>query len=76
MSQTTTEAGIAQNPVLNAVPSIYDLKLHEIHEVHQPPYYRIMRVASGWLYNFYDTVADEYMSGWTFVPFDNAFQQA
>lgn len=72
--QITSVSPNSTNAVLNEVPSIYALKLHEITEVHQPPYYRIMRVASGWLYNFYDCDKAEYQGGWTFVPFDNAFQ--
>jgi len=53
---------------------IYEMKLHEIIEIYEPPYYRIMRVASGWLYDFYDAVPDNYQNKWIFVPFDNSFQ--
>lgn len=45
-----------------------DLSLHEILEVTTPPYFRVMKVFSGWLYNFYDASKDEYQPNWTFVP--------
>jgi hypothetical protein len=44
------------------------MKLHEIIDVHQEPYFRKMRVESGYMYNFYDTEKDEYKQEWTFVP--------
>jgi len=44
------------------------MKLYEIIDVHQEPYFRKMRVESGYMYNFYDTEKDEYKQEWTFVP--------
>ncbi len=44
------------------------MKLHEIIDVHQEPYFRKMRVESGYMYNFYDTEKDEYKQEWTFAP--------
>ena len=44
------------------------MKLHGIIDVHQEPYFRKMRVESGYMYNFYDTEKDEYKQEWTFVP--------
>ena len=43
------------------------MKLHEIIDVHQEPYFRKMRVESGFMYNFYDTIADKYKEEWIFV---------
>ena len=51
------------------------MKLHEIIDVHQEPYFRKMRVESGFMYNFYDTEKDEYKQEWTFVP-DSSEKQA
>ena len=45
------------------------MKLHEIIEVHEKPYFRKMRVESGFMYNFYDTDKDDYQQEWTFVPY-------
>lgn len=47
---------------------MFDLDIHEILEIHKPLCFRVMRVPSGWLYNFYDTLKDEYKSEWIFVP--------
>jgi hypothetical protein len=47
------------------------MKLHEIIEVHEAPYFRKMRVESGFMYNFYDTSKDEYKQEWTFVPYSS-----
>lgn len=58
----------------NKEPNESDLsamQLHEIIEVHVPPYFRIMKVKSGWLYNFYDSDKDDYKNEWTFVPTRN-----
>jgi hypothetical protein len=44
------------------------MKLHQIIEVHEPPYFRKMRVEGGFLYNFYNCQADEYLAEWEFVP--------
>ena len=43
------------------------MKLYEIIDVHQEPYFRKMRVESGYMYNFYDTEKDEYKQEWIFV---------
>jgi len=43
------------------------MKLHEIEEVHEYPYFRKMKVESGYLYNFYDTKEDQYCKEWVFV---------
>lgn len=43
------------------------MNLHQIIEVHDAPYFRVMRVVGGWLYNFYDEVADNYKTDWVFV---------
>ena len=43
-------------------------KLNEIVEVHEKPYFRKMKVESGWMYNFYNCDIDEYNNEWTFVP--------
>lgn len=45
-----------------------DFKIGQIIEVHKEPYYRKMKVESGWMYNFYDTKNDNYSRGWIFVP--------
>lgn len=50
---------------------LFSMQLHEIIEVYHKPYFRIMRVAGGWMYNFYDTKNDEYFGEWTYVPKDN-----
>lgn len=52
--------------------SVYTLKLHEIMEVTEPPYFRVMRVPTGWLYNFYDGEKDGYGSDWIFVIHPNS----
>ena len=44
------------------------MKLHEIIDVRKEPYFRKMRVESGFMYNFYDVEKDEYKQEWTFVP--------
>lgn len=44
------------------------MELHEILEFHQPPYFRVMKVVNGWMYNFYDEITDNYMPTWIFVP--------
>lgn len=48
--------------------SMYDLKLHEVLGVTKMPYFRVMRVPTGWLYNFYDEFTDNYLNEWVFVP--------
>lgn len=60
-------------PVLAEVPSIYDMKLHQVTDVCQEPYFRVMRVAGGWLYDFWNNEKQEYNSSWSFVPFNNEF---
>ena len=46
--------------------SIYDLKLHE--SINLPHSMKVIRVAGGWIYNFY-------MTGQViFVPYNNEFQ--
>lgn len=50
---------------------LFSMQLHEIIEVYHEPYFRIMRVVGGWMYNFYDTKNDEYFGEWTYVPKDN-----
>lgn len=66
MKQTTTKAGIAQNPVL---PAVYSMKLHETITVGEDML--ATRVPGGWIYeirkpqvNVLETV---------FVPFNNEF---
>lgn len=44
------------------------MKLHQIIKVHEEPYFRKMRVESGFMYNFYDTEKDDYQQEWIFVP--------
>ena len=44
------------------------MKLHEIIEINKEPYFRKMRVESGFMYNFYDVEKDEYKKEWSFVP--------
>lgn len=45
------------------------MKLHEILDITEPPYFRVMKVPGGWLYNFYDDDKDNYQKErWTFVP--------
>lgn len=44
------------------------MKLHEIIEIHEAPYFRKMRVESGFMYNFYNQEKDEYSNDWKFVP--------
>ena len=46
---------------------LHYMDLHEIVEVNKPPYFRVMKVYNGWLYNFYDEVADNYKTDWIFV---------
>jgi len=43
-------------------------KLNGIIEIHEEPYFRKMKVESGWMYNFWDRVKDEYANEWIFVP--------
>jgi len=50
--------------------TIYDLDLHETLMVLDM---RVMRVASGWLYDCWDIDNNRPQKG-TFVPFDNEFQ--
>ena len=45
-----------------------DIKVGQIVEVHEVPYFRKMKVESGWIYNFYDTETDNYSKEWIFVP--------
>jgi len=47
------------------------MKLHEIIEVHDKPYFRKMRVESGFMYNFWDVEKDDYQQEWTFVPYSS-----
>lgn len=47
---------------------LHYMDLHEIVEVHSAPYFRVMKVLNGWLYNFYDEVSDNYKTEWVFVP--------
>ena len=44
------------------------MKLYEMQEIHEPPFFRKMRVESGFMYNFYDNQKDEYCAEWIFVP--------
>jgi hypothetical protein len=44
------------------------MKLYEITAVRKEPYFRKMRVESGFMYNFYDCEKDEYQKEWIFVP--------
>ncbi len=43
------------------------MKIHKIKAIHEEPYFRKMKVESGYLYNFYDTEKDEYQKEWIFV---------
>ena len=45
-----------------------DMKLHEITEIHEKPYFRKMRVESGFMYDFWNSEKDDYNDDWTFVP--------
>ena len=56
------------NELDNYAAAVEAEKVYQIIEVHEPPYFRKMRVESGWFYNFYDCVKDEYQSNWSFVP--------
>ncbi|MCK5017396.1 MAG: hypothetical protein KAS32_10050 [Candidatus Peribacteraceae bacterium] len=42
--------------------------LHSLVIVETPPYFQKMRVESGWLYNFWDVLTDNYSPQWIFVP--------
>lgn len=44
------------------------LKLHEIETFNKPEYFRRMKVASGYLYNFWNYEKDDYLGSWVFVP--------
>tara|TARA_R110000772_G_scaffold247858_1_gene361797 strand:+ start:549 stop:701 length:153 start_codon:yes stop_codon:yes gene_type:complete len=44
------------------------MKIHETEEVTYPPYFRRMKVESGYLYNFWDSDNDDYSKDWVFVP--------
>lgn len=44
------------------------MKLHEIINVHSEPFFRKMKVESGFMYDFYDCERDEYKNQWIFVP--------
>jgi predicted DNA-binding helix-hairpin-helix protein len=44
-----------------------NMKVHEVLEHHKPPYFRVMRVYDGWLYNFYDESVDDYRKDWIYV---------
>jgi len=50
---------------------IMNMELHQIVEVFEPPYFRIMKVPTGWLYNFYVSESDTYSTNWVFVPHVN-----
>ena len=51
----------------NAITKLNKMKLYEM-TTHKEPYFRKMRVESGFMYNFYDCEKDEYMEEWIFVP--------
>ncbi len=51
-----------------AIDMIPKMSTHDVIEVTEPPYFRIMKVPSGYLYNFYDVTVDEYTDQWIFVP--------
>lgn len=44
------------------------MELHEIIEIHHTPYFREMRVESGFMYNFWDAEKNDYDQQWIFVP--------
>ena len=43
-------------------------KLYKITTVHEEPYFRKMRVETGYMYNFYNCEKDQYNAEWIFVP--------
>jgi hypothetical protein len=42
--------------------------MNELIEIHEEPYFRKMKVESGWLYNFWSYTTDNYSDIWVFVP--------
>jgi hypothetical protein len=55
------------------IPAIYDMQLHQVIKFYKEPYFRVMRVASGWLYNFWNAETGDYETAWVFVPFSATF---
>lgn len=51
------------------VKEIYSMNLHDFLEIADKPYFRVLRVQSGWLYNFYNEGLDAYNEEWVFVPY-------
>lgn len=52
--------------------TIYNLGLHQSMDV--PPELSVTRVASGWIYRFWDYDKNDYFPDAVFVPFDNRFE--
>jgi len=61
MPTPTIEGNITESDLRN-------MRLHEIIVINQVPYFRVMRVSNGWLYNFYDVSKDDYFTVWNYVP--------
>jgi hypothetical protein len=69
-NQSTKRNTMSENEKVTE-SDLMNMKFHEIIEVHQVPYFRVMKVTTGWLYNFYDSVTDDYKTDWIFVPIRN-----
>ncbi len=52
------------------------MKLYEITEVNEMPYFRKMRVESGFMYNFWNNTTHEYNEDWIFVSDSNDYVKA
>lgn len=50
---------------------LLSLSLHQMVVVFHEPAMRILRVQSGWLYNFWDYNQSDYFDHWVFVPEKN-----
>lgn len=70
MSYTYT---IADPEQAISAESLFNMALHDIVQIHHYPYFRVMRVSGGWMYNYYDQHLDDYKNDWVFVPLNNEF---
>jgi len=60
-----------ENKTSPTYSDLMNMELHQIVDVHEAPYFRVMKVSTGWLYNFYDSKLDDYTGEWVYVPMTN-----
>ena len=53
----------------NSIVRILNMQPHSIVEIHEKPHFRVLRVHSGWLYNFWSNEKGIYDTNWVFVPY-------